>query len=88
VKRTERGPPPSEKIDYSPLIRSIQYLDEVLKRGVVIGVYEDSMEVSDEDVKRALVNVTAHLDNCKVAIDQTLRSVARVSHIPGTAILQ
>jgi hypothetical protein len=75
-----------EQPDYSPLIRSIQYLDEVLKRGVVIGVYEDSMEVSDEDVKKALVSVTAHLDNCKVAMEQTLRSIARVQ--PGSIILQ
>jgi hypothetical protein len=88
VKRTERTVAAPEKIDYSPLIRSIQYLDEVLKRGVAIGVYEDSMEVSDEDVKRALVSVTSHLDNCKLAMEQTLRTVARVSHIPGSQILQ
>jgi len=75
-----------ERPDYSPLIRAIQYLDEVLKRGVVIGVYEDSLEVSDEDVKRALIAVTAQMDNCTVAMEKTMRSIARIQ--PSSIILQ
>lgn len=84
MKRTDRG---ADKPDYSALIRCIQYLDEVLKRGVVVGVYEDSMEVSDEDIKKALLSVNNHLDNCTAAMERAARSITRAQH-PSILTLQ
>jgi hypothetical protein len=85
VKRSTRGD--EDRPDYSALIRAIQYLDEVLKRGVVVGVYEDSMEVSDEDIKRALVSVNSHLDNATAAMEKAARSITRAVH-PNILTLQ
>lgn len=84
MKRTDRG---VDKPDYSALIRCIQYLDEVLKRGVVVGVYEDSMEVSDEDIKKALRSVNGELDNCTQAMEKAARSITRAVH-PNILTLQ
>lgn len=85
MKRTERDTAPT---DYSALIRCIQYLDAVLKRGVVVGVYEDSMEVSDEDIKKALTSVNTHLDNCTAAIEKTARAITRATTSPAILTLQ
>jgi hypothetical protein len=86
MQRTSREPV-STKVDYSPLLRAIMYLDEVLKRGVVIGVYEDSREVSDEDIKRALTNVNSLLAGTRDEIDKLARSLAR-AQAPGSTLLQ
>jgi hypothetical protein len=78
MKRTERREPQAP-FDVSPLIRTIQFLDEVLRRGVVIGVYQDSMEVSDEDVHKALTAVRSAMDACNTDMERFLRSIARVT---------
>jgi hypothetical protein len=78
MKRTTRD---ANVLDVSPLIRTIQYLDEVLKRGVVIGVYEDSKEVSDEDIHKALTRVRASMAECVVDMERAMRSVARISGV-------
>jgi hypothetical protein len=76
TRRTSRDP---GTLDVSPLIRTIQYLDEVLKRGVVIGVYEDSKEVSDEDIHKALTAVRCAIGAVRTDMEMTLRSVARAT---------
>lgn len=76
TRRTSRDP---STLDVSPLIRTIQYLDEVLKRGVVIGIYEDSKEVSDEDIHKALTAVRCAIGAVRTDMEMTLRSVARVT---------
>jgi hypothetical protein len=88
VKRTERGGPLVEKPDYSPLLRAIMYLDEALKRGVVVGVYENSMEVSDHDIEKALKNVRHQMDLTIETMERTARAVSRVTALPGSALLQ
>lgn len=85
MKRTQGG---SGQPDYSPLLRAIMYLDEALKRGVVIGVYEDSKEVSDEDVRKALIGVNQLLAETTANMEKLSRSIVRVTHQPGSIILQ
>lgn len=48
-----------EALDVAPLIRTVQFLDEVLKRGVVVGVNEcdQGLTLDAEDVTRALAAV-------------------------------
>ena len=86
TKRTERAP--AEKIDFSPLLRAIMYLDEALKRGVVIGVYEDSREVSDEDVSKALLNVNSKMAETRSELERLARALTRVQQAPGSLTLQ
>jgi hypothetical protein len=78
MRRTQRD---LGALDVSPLIRTIQYLDEVLKRGVVIGVYEDSMQVSDEDVHKALTAVRSAMQACSTDMERCLRSAARLTGV-------
>jgi lauroyl/myristoyl acyltransferase len=85
MKRTVRG---EAAPDYSPLLRAIMYLDEALKRGVVIGVYEDSKEVSDEDVRKALIGVNALMAQTTAEMEKLSRAIVRVTHQPGSLILQ
>ena len=86
MKRTEHPP---EAFDLSAVIRVVQYLDEVLKRGVVIGVYEDSLEVSDEDVRKALVNVNAGIQSTIDHMERLARSITRFQgQQPGSPSLQ
>jgi hypothetical protein len=62
VKRTERAIEPANTgPDIAALVAAITYLDGALKRGLVIGVYEDSMEVSDEDIVKAASHVRERL---------------------------
>jgi len=85
MQRTSRHPPDAQP-DYSPLIRAIQYLDGALQRGIVIGVYQDSREVSDEDIAAALIRVNNLLAATRDEIEKTTRSLARLG--PGSTILQ
>jgi hypothetical protein len=78
TRRTSRDP---STLDVSPLIRTIQYLDEVLKRGVVIGIFEGSMEVSDEDIRKALSAVRSAMEACANDMERALRTVARVTGV-------
>ncbi len=75
VKRTEHKV--EEPFDIASVIRTVQYLDEALKRGVVVGVYEDSMEVSDEDIKKALHAVNAAIDVTIDHMEKLARSITR-----------
>jgi hypothetical protein len=86
TKRTQRGvdPPP----DHSALLRALMYLDEALKRGVVIGVYENSLEVSDEDIRKALIHVNELLAETTRAMEMLARTITRASQQPGSLILQ
>jgi hypothetical protein len=61
------------KVDIAPLLLAVQQLDETLKRGVVIGIYEDSMEVSDEDIIVALKQVKAAM----IDLSETLEKLTR-----------
>lgn len=88
MERSKRDPGKPEKPDYSPLIRAVMYLDECLKRGVVIGVYEDSMTVSDEDVQKALTNVRRQIDATITDMERLARAVTRAQQLPGSPILQ
>lgn len=85
---TKRSSRDSNSLDVSPLIRTIQYLDEVLKRGVVVGVYENSMEVSDEDIVKAMVRVRAELKSTTEVMEQSMRAVARSRPQTGPILLQ
>jgi hypothetical protein len=78
TRRASRDP---STLDVSPLIRTIQYLDEVLKRGVVIGIFEGSMEVSDEDITKALKAVRGAMSDTILEMERGLRAVARVSGV-------
>lgn len=78
TRRTSRDP---NSLDVSPLIRTIQYLDEVLKRGVVIGIFEGSMEVSDEDILKALTAVRAEMRKTTDVMELSMRAIARVSGV-------
>lgn len=82
MKRTERP------FDYAPLIGAVRSLDEALRRGVVIGVYEGSMEVSDEDIAKALVHVNGLLAETARLIDVNARALARTLPLPGAPVLQ
>lgn len=86
MKRTERIV--ERALDISPLIRAIQFLDEALKRGVVIGVYEDSMEVSDEDVWKAIGGVKLALTTLTNDMERTLRMANRVAGEASSQRLQ
>ncbi len=87
MKRTEHKA--EEPFDLSALIRVVQYLDETLKRGVVVGVYEDSLEVSDEDIRKALLKVNAAIEVTVSHMEKLARSVTRFhSQIPGSPSLQ
>lgn len=87
MKRTEH---PTAPLDTSALIRSIQYLDEVLKRGLVIGIYvEGSLEVTDEDIAKAIVHVNGLLAETARLIDVNARALTRASpQMPGSPSLQ
>lgn len=50
------------ELDVSPLIRTVQYLEEVLKRGIVVGVEDDTVVIKDAaDVNKALTLVQARI---------------------------
>jgi hypothetical protein len=83
----KRAMAPTQRIDFSNLVQAIHHLDECLKRGVAIGVYEDSLEVSDEDIKKALVNVRAQLDNTIETMEKLARVITRMQ-APSSLILQ
>ncbi len=87
MKRTEHKV--DEPFDLSAVIRVVQYLDETLKRGVVIGVYEDSMEVSDEDIRKALLKVNSAIEVTVSHMEKLARSIARFhGQHPGSPLLQ
>lgn len=51
-----------EPIDVSPLIRTVQFLDEVLKRGIVVGVVDEKVVITDDaDVQKALTAVQTRI---------------------------
>jgi hypothetical protein len=83
----KRAMAPPQRIDFSNLINAIMLLDECLKRGVVLGVYEDSLEVSDEDIKQALTSVRAQLDNTIETMEKLARVMTRMQ-APSSLILQ
>jgi hypothetical protein len=85
VKRTERTVIPREP-DYGPLIRAVMFLDGALKRGVVIGVYPDSLEISDEDVVKALRRVNELIIETTEQLDKLARALSRTQ--PGSLQLQ
>ncbi len=87
MKRTEHKV--DEPFDLSAVIRVVQYLDETLKRGVVIGVYENSMEVSDEDIRKALLKVNSAIEVTVSHMEKLARSIARFQgQHPGSPSLQ
>jgi hypothetical protein len=59
----------TKEYDVAPLLRAIQYLDEALKRGVVIGIFDGSMEVSDEDITKGCASVKRHLNQVRDDLD-------------------
>lgn len=86
MKRSERGAPAPP--DYSPLLRALMYLDECLKRGVVVGIFEGSMEVSDEDLERAMRNVRHQLELTTESMERCARALTRATQLPGAPLLQ
>jgi hypothetical protein len=88
MQRSTREVKPEPPADFSPLIRACMYLDECLKRGVVVGVYEDSLEVSDEDIRKALANVQAQIANVREDMERLARTITRVTQVPGSRALQ
>jgi len=87
VRRSERDGP-RDQLDVAPLIRTVQYLDAVLKRGVVVGVYADSLEVSDEDITKALTETRKQIDITIHEMERLARCVTRIQHAPGSPALQ
>ncbi len=85
---TKRSESRAEPLDVSPMIRSIQYLEEVLRRGVVVGVYQDSMQVEDADIERALKNVQSHIANLTVDMERALKVANRLNGHPAPQVLQ
>jgi hypothetical protein len=55
-------PGQKEAVDISALMRALIHLDQSLKQGIVIGIYEDSMDVSDEDITKALTGVRREIE--------------------------
>jgi hypothetical protein len=88
MKRTEHKVAVEKPPDYSPLLRAIMYLDEALKRGVVVGVYQDSLEVSDEDIRKALVQVNSLMAETSRGMEQLARAITRATQLPGSPVLQ
>lgn len=52
------------------LLHAVMYLDEVLKRGVLIGKYEDSMEIDDKDIFAALTRVRTQILNLNDVLEK------------------
>jgi hypothetical protein len=86
MKRTERTVVIPKEADYGPLIRAVMFLDGALQKGVVIGVYPDSMEVSDEDVVKALKRVNELIRETTEELDKLVRALSRTQ--PGSLALQ
>jgi hypothetical protein len=87
MQRSRREAAP-DKLDVAPLIRTVQYLDAVLKRGVVVGVYEDSKEVSDEDITKALTETRRQIGMTIDELERLARCITRIQHAPGSPALQ
>lgn len=88
MKRTDRTPPEMPKPDISELLRATMFLDEALKRGVVVGIFEGSMEVSDEDIHRACTAVRQALVALTTDLDRMLATASRVVGLPESTRLQ
>ena len=86
MKRTESAAP--QVSDLAALVTAITALDIALKQGIVIGVYEGSMEVSDEHVKSALRDVNAQIDNVTKNMENLVRAVSVAATPPSSLVLQ
>ena len=76
-----KKPQSQEKPDFSALMCGIQYLDECLRRGVVVGIYEDSKAVSDEDIDKALKNVMAKIADLRREMEIASRMYRRYTGV-------
>lgn len=86
TRRSSHPLPPTQPLDCGPLIRAVVLLDQALQRGVLIHVSEDSLEVTDEHVTQAVVNVTRVMGSLVEEMEKAQRALARMS--AGSVVLQ
>lgn len=87
-KKRERNVVRSEPVDYTPLIRSIQYLDAVLARGVIVSATEDGVRIDAKELEEALVQTRNLIDQLTESMAKAARLVNRVTHPTEYSTLQ
>lgn len=88
MKRTEHRNAAPTAPDLRALLQATLLLDAALKRGVVVGVFEGSMEVSDEDIHHATTAVRSAIGALVGDLDRLIVQMSRISGLPDQTRLQ
>jgi hypothetical protein len=80
VQRSKRGAAPLSQSDQ--FLAAVIRLDMAMKQPIVIGIYQDSMQVDDAHITQACVDVQNALDN----IAQSLEKVTHTLLMSGDEI--